>query len=256
MKKKLTIVASNKDRFYTKDCLRSEWFLKSIQWQISDDFELLIADGGSRNYEEIKEYLENYDGRIKMRAVQYKTDLFSRSLLNNVGIRNAETDYIATTDVDMLFSKDFVFEVLENIGENTLVESRTMYFKKPFVNKIYNGLLDPYNDIDSCKRGRIKKRTSAGGFQCMHISSWEKLRGFNEKMKVWGSEDYDLLTRAKMAKIGVRWIGESREKIKLFHQPHTKLNLKRDLEWQEKNKRLLNNIKSCQTNLSGSWGGK
>jgi len=250
----LTITASNKNRLKL-DNDASIFFLKSIQWQGCTDFELLIADGGSDNYEELKEHFEKHNGPVKMRIVQHKIDLFSRSFLNNVGIRNAETNYIATTDVDMLFAKDFVFEVLNNIGENILLESRTMYLKKPLMNKIYAGELDPYNNINDCKRGRIKKRTSAGGFQCMHIDSWKKLHGFNEEMKVWGSEDYDLLTRAKRAKIKIKWMGESRDKSKLFHQHHSKPDVKRDLEWQEKNKKLMNNAKHYLTNPSGHWGG-
>lgn len=253
---KLTITASNLNRLNVSNCKRSEYFIKSIQWQDFKDFELLIADGGSDNYEEIKQYFENYGGKIPMRIIQYKIDLFSRSFLNNLGIRNANSKYIATTDVDMLFAKNFVSEVIENVGKNILVESRTMYLKKLLMEKIYNDELNPYNNIHNCKRGRIKKRTSAGGFQCMHINSWTKLRGFDERYKVWGSEDYDLLTRSKMAGIKTKWIGESRESIKLFHQQHSKKNIKNDLKWQEKNKKILNNITNYIANLDTTWGAK
>jgi len=249
---KLTITASNKNRLQLNHN-PSEFFIKSIQWQTYDDFELLIADGGSDNYEELKEYLENYDGKIPMRIVQHKIDDFSRSFLNNVGIVNAKGEYVGTTDVDMMFGKDFFKVVTDTIGHNVFVESRTMYWKKGFVSKIYKEELDLYEDLEACKKGRIKKRTSCGGFQCTHIDNWRELRGFDQRYKIWGSEDQDVLKRAKMCGLKIKWLGESND-VMLFHQPHPKPNIKIDLEYQEKNKKFLNNIKTHKANPDG-WGG-
>lgn len=250
----LTVVASNYNRLDVNSDI-TKCFIKSIQWQTYDSFCLLIADGGSDNQKEIIDYF-NKNTRIPMKVVSHKIEIFSRSLLNNVGVRNAETPYVLTTDVDMLMNKDFIKEVMENSAKNHLVESRTMYIKDWIAKKIYDGEIDPLNDWDSCKIGRIKKRTSAGGCQCMHIDSWNKLRGFDERYKVWGSEDYDLLTRSKMAGIKTYWIGENTEEIKLIHQPHPKKDLKRDLEWQDKNKKFLESISSYQANIGVGWGGK
>ena len=51
---KLTITASNLNRFKLDDPA-SQWLIKSLQFQDCTDFEFLMADGGSDNYEEIKE---------------------------------------------------------------------------------------------------------------------------------------------------------------------------------------------------------
>ena len=252
---KLTITASNRDRLQVKDCPRSEWFLKSIQWQDYKDFELLIADGGSKNYEEIKEHFESYKGTIPMRIIQHKIgDAFLRSTLNNVGIRNARGEYIMTTDVDMLLGRGFVSSLVKLVSPNVMVESRTMYWKPGLANQIYDGTKDPYNNLDECKIGRIKKRTTAGGCQCMAINGWEKVRGFDESYIGWGSEDFDLLTRVKRARIKVKWMGESLDSIELFHQPH-KRNTRKDLEYQEENKKRLASINKYAVNPNG-WGGK
>jgi len=249
----LTLTASNKDRLKIDDNA-SKWFIKSVQWQDFTDFELVIADGGSQNYKELEEYLCNFKGQIPMRIVQHKIDLFSRSTLNNVGIRNAHGTIVACTDVDMVFAKDFLSTAMGKIRNNNMIESRTMYWKGPVVERIYKGELDPYNNINACRVNRIKKRTSAGGFQCMHIDNWNKINGFDQRYLIWGSEDQDLLTRVRMAGIKIEWIGESREEIRLFHQPHAKKDIKLDLEWQEKNKKLLYNIKEYKANPNG-WGG-
>jgi hypothetical protein len=252
---KLTITASNKNRLKRGD-KASEWFVKSIQWQTFTDFELLIADGGSDNYEDLQDWLGNYDGPIPMRLVQHKIgDVFLRALLNNVGVRNAKAPYIMTTDVDMLYGPKFVETLVGKLGPNVFVESRTMYLKPKAVALIYNVVADPCTNIDDCKRGRIKKRTTAGGCQCTHIDNWSKVRGFDESYFGWGSEDQDLLRRVQKAGIRVRWMGESKKSIMLFHQPHVRPNVKRDLEHQEENKKRLESITDYAVNPDG-WGGK
>ena len=250
----LTIVASNKNRL-SKTNPASNFFIKSLKWQTRKDFSLIIVDGGSENRDEVDSILA--ESGLDAKSVSHPIgDAFLRSLLNNVGVRAAKTPYILTTDVDMLYAKEFVQTVMSKVDENTLLESRTMYWKQALVNKIYSGELNPEENIDACKIGRIKKRTTAGGAQCMHINSWNKLRGFDEAYIGWGSEDCDLLERAKMAKLTIKWIGENKESIMLFHQPHhkDKKSREKELKEQEENKKLLHNIKTYIVNKNG-WGG-
>lgn len=251
----LTIVVSNRDRLRLDD-LSSQWFLKSIQWQDYKNFELLVSDGGSQNYKELEDYFDSFGGAVPMRIVQHKIgEPFERALLNNVGIRNAKSDYIMCTDVDMILDRRFVATLMQMVDNNVMVESRTMYWKTAIAEKIYKNEINPYNNIDACKVGRIKKRTTAGGCQCLHINAWHKVRGYDERYIGWGSEDYDLLTRVQMAGYKIRWMGEN-DDIMLFHQPHKKTAQQhaRDLEYQEKNKKFLADIRNYGVNKNG-WGG-
>jgi glycosyltransferase involved in cell wall biosynthesis len=252
----LTITASNRDRLDLNSDI-TKWFIKSVQWQDYTDFELLIADGGSKNYEEIKSYFENSKEKIPMRIVQLKIgELFERSKLNNVGIRNARGKYILTTDVDMIFHPHLVSTVMENLGDNRFIESRTLYIHGWNAERIYKGEIDPRNVLDMGKTGRIKKKSTAGGLQCTSIENWNRLRGFNETtIRGWGSEDVELLERVKKLGLKIRWLGESSESIMVYHQPHPKPNLKQDLECQERNKKALNNITDYRANLNVGWGG-
>jgi len=256
--KKLTITASNRDRLdLSKDI--TKFFIKSLENQTCKDFEVLIADGGSKNYEELRQYFDSRDCEPLIRIVQEPLGKeFERAKLNNVGIRNSRTPYIMTTDVDMFFGPRFVEVLFNKLGPNNFIESRTMYWKGGNCKKIYNGELNPFEDLDSCKNGRIKKRTTAGGCQCASIEQWEKVRGFDEDFVGWGSEDYDLLTRMKRSGANVIWVGESRGSINLFHQNHGKPNIKRDLECQEENKKLLNKAMSGKRPYAANpngWGG-
>lgn len=251
----LTLGISNRDRWQPGTDV-SNWFEKSIENQSCKDFEVLIADGGSQNYEELVQYCNDRDGTIKFNIIQHKIGkAFERARLNNVAIRNAQTPYVLTTDIDMFFADYFVKTILENCAKNTFLEARTLYWKKPMVDLIYSGQINPLTHLDDARRGRIKKRTSAGGCQCAHISAWEEVRGFDERMVGWGSEDYDLLLRMKKAGFHVKWLCESRDEVMVFHQHHAKDDLKFDLACQEQNKKVLHdNSPDRKINPSG-WGG-
>jgi len=248
----LTIIAPNKNRLDINSNT-TKWFVKSLNWQTKRHiFKVLIIDGGSKNYEELVPYLK--DNAIDI--MQYKTtdEYFHKTLLNNVAIRNVDTDYIMTTDCDIVFGKDFIDILSKHFFITNFIESRVLYWKEYTAQKIYNGELDPYKDLDACKIGRIKQRTTPGAAQCSHKDNFYNIHGYNELYMGWGSEDLDLLKRMEMSGLKVVWMGETRESIMAFHQPHPKANIKNDLEWQEKNKKLLYNIRNVKANLNG-WGG-
>ncbi|MFA7219304.1 MAG: glycosyltransferase [Synergistaceae bacterium] len=256
---KLSIAVSNRDRFDLGSS-PTTWFLKSLENQTFRDFELVIADGGSKNIDEIKEYASQKKNGFPIRIAELRLgEKFERARMNNVGIRNASSPYILTTDVDMFFAPKFIETVVEHLKPEVFIESRTMYWKPPIANMIYSGKVDPFKDVELIKRGRIKKRTTAGGCQCANIEQWTKVRGFDEKMIQWGSEDYDLLFR--MSHIcKVVWLGESIEEIMLFHQPHFKSpeQIKLDIQHQNENKKLLQLTRldrSRKVNANG-WGGR
>jgi len=256
--KALTIATSNRNRL-DLDSDSTKLFIKSLENQINKDFEVVIADGGSNNVEELDVFFKLRDKEPQIRIVKFPIgETFERARLNNVGVRNANTSYVMTTDVDMFFAKDFIEELLQTVSEKYFVESRTLYWKGPIANKIYQGIIDPFADLDKCKIGRIKKSTTAGGCQCAHMDLWNKVRGFDENFVGWGSEDYDLLTRMGRVAEKVIWLGQSIETIKVFHQPHPKPNIQYDLECQEKNKKLLNMSQKIRKHISVNskgWGG-
>lgn len=253
MKNLLTVVAPNRDRLMDNNS--THFFFKSLCWQKNQNFNITIVDGGSSNFDWVKKTAFKYNKNINVIQHMLGQD-FIKPLLNNVGIRNSTTDYVMTTDVDLLYGPNFIDSVISNLEENAMIESRTMYWKDYHANKIYKGEFNPEKDLEPCKSGRIKKRTTCGGCQCLHISNWNKLRGFDETYIGWGSEDFDLLRRAQLANIKIKWLGESMSSIMLFHQPHHKdlETIKKELQQQGRNQQILYNIKSYEVNPKG-WGG-
>lgn len=251
MKNPLTIAMSNRDRLDPSSKSTQLLFL-SLKNQTLNNFQVVIADGGSKNIEEVKHFVKTMPFEVKV--VNHPIgELFERSLLNNVAIRNSETEYVMCTDADMFFGKDFIKTVSSSMRTNVFIESRTLYVYPKCMEMIYQEKIDPFKSLDISNCGRLKKRTTAGGCQLTHILSWNKLRGYNEAMKQWGSEDTELLTRAEKMGMEIKWLGENND-IQLFHQPHPKPNLEKDLQHQEKNKKWLENIRHYASNPEG-WGG-
>lgn len=248
----LTIVVSNRDRLDPKSPA-TQYFFGSLERQSCLDFEMIIVDGGSRNIEELEKYIAKPSPIKKKLICHSMGKFFERSLLNNVGIRNAETKYVMASDADMLYGRNFIKVLNEKLSPFCFVESRTLFLKEEIASKIYDGKLDFYNNENSCKKGRLMRRTTCGGCQAASLDNWNKLRGYNEKMVGWGPEDQELLKRACHLPLSITWLGETIETIMLFHQPHPKNQ--EQLITNAPNKHILNNEFTMDVNKDG-WGGK
>lgn len=247
----LTVVIPNRNRLdpHSKS---TQYLFGSLENQVFKNFEIIVVDGGSNNFEDLQAYLDSLRG-IKKSIIQHNLDFeWNKCLLNNIGIQNSKSKYVMTTDADMLFGQQFIRNVVKNLKKDTFVESRTMYLKSSVMKKVYNGEIDFYKSEDKCKQGRVKKRTTCGGCQATSLENWHSLKGYNEKMVGWGSEDQELLKRAELLGLKIIWLGENND-IMLFHQEHSKNDIKEDLKYQEINKIILNSCSNINVNEKG-WG--
>lgn len=250
----LTIIVPNRDRM-SPDSKGTEFHLESIKRQTLHNFNYVLIDGGSKNFTELSEYVKSKNIpnlSIMQRVLEGK---WHKTLLNNYAIRRTDTSYIMTTDADIFFAKEFVEVLSSYLNPSEFIESRTLYWKDNITSKIYRNELDPFNNLEVCKNGRIKKRTTPGGCQCGHRDIWEKIRGYDERYVGWGSEDVDLLRRVGMAGYKTKWLGENRETIMVFHQPHGKIDYNEDMRDQNRNLGFYNSVKTYEANANG-WGDK
>ena len=228
--------------------------LKSLKEQTCKAFDVIIIDGKSNNRNDIEKYChDNAFTFLKYDLV----DKWNKSILNNIGIRNAKTPYIMTTDADIFFADKFTETLIKLLDPKRFIESRAQYINGGAITKVYNREIDPIHDEKWRCLGRTKKRTTCGGLQCAHIDLWNKIRGYDERYVGWGSEDMDLMSRMKMAGAKIVWMGEGGigGNIMVFHQPHLKKDIKMDLRDQLRNQKMLNGIQEYVANKDG-WGGK
>jgi predicted glycosyltransferase involved in capsule biosynthesis len=253
---KLTVIIPNRDRMDPKN-KSTQFLFKSICCQTNTNFNVTVIDGGSKNFEGLSSFLHKIKTpkiEVVQRVIEGK---FHKTILNNVAIRSANTEYVMTTDADIVFMPNFFDKIIGLLSEDEFIESRTCYWNPRQIALIHEGTLDPFGRIEDVKKcqnmGRIKKRTTPGGCQCGHINIWNKIHGYDERYVGWGSEDVDLVARVAKAGYKIRWIGESREEIMLFHQSHPKIDHAEEMRDQNRNLGFFHNIKSYVANPDG-WG--
>jgi len=252
---KITLIIPNRDRMSSVENSLTQYQMKSLANQTCKNFKFTVIDGGSKNIDELKQYFSSLKFPNIDLLEHNLVGKFHKSLLNNIAIRKATTPYIMTSDADIFFAPKFFETLIPLLSEEKFIESRTMYWYPSMMQEMYAGRKNPFDDIETCKLGRIKKRTTPGGCQCAHKNLWEKVRGYDERYIGWGSEDVDLWRRMCMANnCKAIWLGESIESIMLFHQHHDKIDHAEEMKDQYKNLNYYYNIKSYDANPDG-WGG-
>lgn len=117
------------------------------------------------------------------------TDDWVSNTATNIAIRQTETKYIVTSNIDCYFEFNFIQEVLNVLRKG-----------KYLVN---------------CLRVNLGKNGKSTGYGpradtgvCIGIeTAWlKKVCGFDEMFKYWGGEDNDLCARAERAGFKRRWI--------------------------------------------------
>ena len=183
----------NRPRENVENCIRT---LRAQDYSCN----IIVVDYGS--------YPENLrwekrtipDAITTLIEVKNNVSIFNKSRALNIGIKRATTKYILSTDIDCLFSSNFIEEVV-----NALEKDKTVVLCQKI-------------DLGKDKEVLGQHEPSASG-SCIGLTKeWlMKVHGFDEKYTQWGREDNDLVDRAIQDGHKVVWITE---KVKLFHQWH------------------------------------
>ncbi len=174
--------------YRNRDLLRVKNVMESLNKQTNHDFEVIFVDYGSdKEYSEPLQALTNKYSFMKYYYVAHPGLLWNKSKAFNFGIRKAETDYIMTADVDLLFPSDFVSEI------KTLCSSKTFsLFSYGYLSKSETRKVREKNDLSELKPTHYGEINGAGLYQ---KSSLEDIQGFDEFYHFYGSEDEDLFIR-------------------------------------------------------------
>lgn len=222
MKKKplITIVIPLKNtKEYHRETTRLKDCLNSLQNQAIpySKIDVIIADIDSDSYYK-KKHKEICD-EFKARYIYIKTDdIWNISRARNIGIRNAQADYVMTTDVDCVFAPDFIEIVLKNVDKNKIIHCRISDLPKE-----YSAELD--NFLWMNKVSTLRPPHGYGGCQVFPKKWAFKVRGFDEDYKGWGADDTDFYHRATHDGLKSIWI---EKETSFFHQWHSTDNRQED----------------------------
>lgn len=263
----ISIVIGFRDWGLEKVCLCVKSHLSS---SMSSSLEVIVVDYGSKNPDEVREKIEEVGGRV----LRVDTDdVWSRSKALNYGIRQmAKGERIITTDSDIIFGPETIEVVIDEINNSEETENVFALVQCSDLNEDmkFDSLIDlPWDLMD--QNSEPRPRFGMGGCACFPRAFLEEIRGYDERLSVWGGEDNDLVYRAERFGLDVKWI--TNEKAKIYHIWHEKTLQTHKSALQEydedtakyseakdfftawdKNRDIANARGTCYRNLT-SWGG-
>lgn len=196
MHNQITVVTAIRDR----ESWRIRTMVESIR-KTGANPSFHIVDYGSS-----KEYAAEYKTLCKELKIKY-THMYAegypwnkcRAL--NFGARQAETVFIATSDVDMIYENNSFQWCLDNYKNKSIFHIGTYWLGK-----------------DKNKAKAISAGTgNCGGFCFTSKEAFEEIGGYDERFCYWGFEDLDWPSRLKRKGYKQVWLPSE---YKIFHQWH------------------------------------
>lgn len=193
--KKITIVVALKNR--SEKTVKN--FLDSLLNQ-AYPCDIIVVDFGSSE--------ENlaWERKLftKINFIEAKTNLnpYKSSRALNIAIKRVKTPFTLITDIDLIFSKNFIKEVMRILNDKMVVLCRRL-------------------DLDE-EGNELTLHSVAAFGACLAVStSWlKKVHGFDEKYTYWGREDDDMFDRIKQGGFKPIWLDT--EIVSIKHQWHPK----------------------------------
>ena len=225
--------------------------LRSLQLQTLPNLEIIVADYGSteENHEKLLKVLNPFDCSL----FYYKTDdLWSLSTARNIGIRRAQSKFIATLDVDCIVEPNILEATLKRFKDDRdcLIVNRVCHCPKELD---LNTLKLP-QDFEMLRKNCKCSRKGIGAYISAPRDWWFKVRAFDERIKVWGSEDDDIKKRAIKDKKRVVILRLGAPPLFIYHQWHIPTNRGKLFEmWEKRNLIILKKDDSIKRNTK-TWG--
>jgi glycosyltransferase involved in cell wall biosynthesis len=206
----LSIVFGFRDR----DIQRVERCLASLAQQTFTDFEVLFVDYGSQP--PIARALQQVVAQYPFARYIYTETRgypWNRAHALNIGGKQAVGAYLMTTDVDMIYTPDFLDVFMAHAAEN--LELHIIPFLLP----------EHFSDWDNIAAYRSKFEygpdNMLGACQMIATRVFREMRGYDEYYRYYGVEDRDINVRLRLLGIEEKRLTD---KTAVFHQWHPSAN--------------------------------
>ncbi|PNX47528.1 MAG: hypothetical protein BV456_10875 [Thermoplasmata archaeon M8B2D] len=199
--------------------------------------EIIVVDTSNRR--DIQESIEDdvlRSDNSSVLLIRKAMDFPHKALALNIGIRatDSSSNYILTTDVDMVFPQNWIENSFNYVGEDTLVLSEPSKLPQEF-NKELPKI--NWNGINWGKLYNLSvpwgKAGGPGNGQILPRDWLFDVRGYNEIFKEGqDAYDMDMWRRAKKAGLNIRWWGRRWNQFLHLWHPIS--------EWKGKNHKYVN----------------
>lgn len=209
----ISIIYSFRDR----DEKRVELSLQSLERQTNQNFEVVFVDYGSRDHfaAPVNNVIERFSF-AKYYYIAHEGLLWNKSKALNFGVKKAQSEYIITTDVDVLFTERFVETALKLAHPNSF-----SLFKIGYLSQRVTEEQQKKFNLKAIKTTHISDTFGIGLFP---KSTLEAIGGLDEFFHFYGSEDEDLNYRVLLS--GTK--SNNCNELLLYHQWHERYPQKKD----------------------------
>jgi len=243
LKEDITVVIGVKNRYDHKiinafKSIRNQDYNQSLIKTILVDY-----DSDKKLINKFKKLCKDYD--VEYVRVDDKP-VWNRAHCLNIGIKRAKTKYVLTSDTDIVFEKNYIKESLKKLKKNPfqVLLCHPIYLEKNHKNPISN-----YNEL---KKGVASRE--GGGINLTLSYFYKKIKGYDEKYKVWGKEDNDLMKRFWCLGIKTVYINDNTSYLHQYHKGFSGTeNIKNRDKIMKENEIYFMKSRSIVRNKDG-WG--
>jgi hypothetical protein len=198
MQEAATLIVTIRNR----DAIRFTRLVESIRQHGDPPRVILVDYGSSEDYSRhYRDAVHSLGSGVEYEKLWTEGWPWNKCRAINHGVRLARTEYISTSDVDMLYSTDpFAFCLEQN-------NKRSMFHIDTYWLAADGGI----------ETARPAGHGNPGGFQFIAREAFIETGGYDERMVYWGLEDLDW--PARLEKLGYRqvWLPEPH---RIYHQWH------------------------------------
>ncbi|MEQ7798441.1 glycosyltransferase family 2 protein [Pedobacter sp. ASV1-7] len=228
-----------------------ELILLSVKSQTSMPDEIVIADDGSD--QRTKSIIEKYQSifKIPLKHVWHEDKGFRKTIILNMAIAKATSDYIVQIDGDIIIHKRFIEDHLKFAKENSFVRASRAYIderttkgimkRKQFnLHAFSKGITNVFSVLriplmwPVFETSYKNKGNEVYEIHGCNMAYWRKdiikVNGYNELFNGWGPEDKELIARMMNAGIQKRFIKLGALAFHLYHKENSRKMLEKNTE--------------------------
>jgi glycosyltransferase involved in cell wall biosynthesis len=204
----ISIIVSYRDR----DISLAMRFFKSLQNQTYKNFKVYLIDYGSTI--ENSSIIKNLVAKYPFSNYIYSDTLghfWNKSKALNIGIKRCLTQFILTTDIDIIFPENFLEIILDHIRPDRILYCYPIHLEKNFSN---------WNELHRRNENKYGNKRMLGSCMCVATEIAKSVQGYDEHYYFWGKEDLDFYYRIISLGLEEIWLNPT---TKIFHQWHPRL---------------------------------
>ena len=175
-------------------CLRSLVESEDVTSQI------IVLDYGSDDGQSISRVCQEFGAEYH----RVEASEWSRSLAMNAAASKARSEFLIFADADLLFAPSVLAATVRELKKSK--QEVLLFGVRDLPSSISTDQLIENTDFDFLDKQSIWRPRWGMGMQAYRTATFNKVRGFDERMRIYGGEDNDIGKRARYDGNRLRWV--------------------------------------------------